>query len=67
MAGVLIALAAVLAVAAVFAALLVSGWLRGFAGQGAHMIAGLLEAQEKRSPLSSRERAELRARLWIPW
>lgn len=63
----LIALAAVFSVALALVALVVSGWLPRLAAQGTHIVASLAGARGNRSRLSSRERAELRARLWIPW
>ncbi|MBI2912553.1 MAG: hypothetical protein HYY03_01380 [Chloroflexi bacterium] len=67
MATLLIALAVVLFVALVVVALAGSGWLPRLAARGAHTAAGALEARGKRSRLDSRDRAELRARLWVPW
>ncbi len=63
----LIALAVIAAAAVLSVALVVSGWLPRLAGRTVYAMECLLEAKEGPSKLSSRERAELAARLWVPW
>lgn len=63
----LIALAVLAASAAVSVALVLSGRLRRVAGRAMCVMHCLLETRERPSKLSHRERAELVARLWVPW
>ena len=63
----LITLVGVAVAAAVAAALVLSGWQPRLAGRAVYVIESIMETGSQLSKLSPRDRAELVARLWVPW
>ena len=62
---IVLAALAVSAVALVLSVL--SGWLPRLAGRALYVVECLTGANSQKSKLSARDRAELVARLWVPW